>query len=159
MRVVAGGAHRHDSVRRGLAALGAAVARVLVHDAARPLVLPGDIRRLLDAVAAHGAAALGHPVTDSVREESGGRVARSLDRRHVWQVQTPQGARRELLERAYGSLDPAAESATEPTDEIALLRGAGVDVTLVEGSRENVKITLPGDLELAEFLLARRGTT
>jgi 2-C-methyl-D-erythritol 4-phosphate cytidylyltransferase len=150
-RVVAGGDRRQDSVRRGLVSLGGAVGFVLVHDAARPLATESDVVRTMDAVREWGAAAIGHPVTDSVKEEREGRVIRSLDRARVWQVQTPQGASRELLERAYSS--PASEL---HTDEVSLLEAAGVTVRLVSGSRDNIKLTHPADLDLAEFYLARQ---
>ncbi|MBN1441829.1 MAG: 2-C-methyl-D-erythritol 4-phosphate cytidylyltransferase [Planctomycetes bacterium] len=150
--VVEGGARRQDSVRRGLEALGPQVRWVLVHDAARPLVRREDVAELMEAVCACGAAVLGHPVTDSVKEEAGGVIRRGLDRDHIWQVQTPQAAARHLLERAYRELP--AESAF--TDEVSLLEGIGIHPRLVLGSRDNIKVTLPGDLELAEFLLRRR---
>jgi 2-C-methyl-D-erythritol 4-phosphate cytidylyltransferase len=150
--VVGGGARRQDSVRRGLEALGPGVRWVLVHDAARPLVRREDVIDLMAAVCECGAAVLGHPVTDSVKEEAGGAIRRGLDRDHIWQVQTPQAAARDLLERAYRELPEDAPF----TDEVSLLEGIGVRPRLVLGSRDNLKVTLPGDLELAEFLLRRR---
>lgn len=152
LAVVAGGTSRQESVQNGLRSLSGFVRWALVHDAARPLVLPADVERVMEAIRVHGAAALGYPVTDSVKEESGGWVRRGLDREHVWQVQTPQGGVVDELLRAYEALSPGEVR----TDEVALLEGAGVSVKLVLGSRENMKVTLPGDEELAEYLLARR---
>jgi 2-C-methyl-D-erythritol 4-phosphate cytidylyltransferase len=166
--VVPGGARRQDSVLEGLRALSrshdAAPARshdpaaagpvtfVLVHDAARPLILAADVRRVLDAVKARGAAAIGTPSHDSVKRARDGVIVEDLPREEVWTVQTPQGARLDVLEAAY-----VKGSATDWTDEASALRAAGVPVTIVEGSRENLKITRPGDEALAEaILLARR---
>jgi 2-C-methyl-D-erythritol 4-phosphate cytidylyltransferase len=151
-QVVAGGERRQDSVRRGLERFWSELEWALVHDAARPLVRVEDVRRVMAAIEAHGAAAIGYPSTDSVRWEEEGEARQSLDRRRVWQVQTPQGARCELFRCAYD----ACTAAGEHTDEVSLLAAAGVRVRLVEGSRENVKVTLPGDELLAEFYLARR---
>lgn len=154
-RVVAGGERRQDSVRRGLAAFGPGVTRVLVHDAARPLVRGPDVEALMAAVEDHGAAVLGYPATDSVKEGADGVVLRSLDRGRIWLVQTPQGADRSLLEGAYAAAPPDVEF----TDEVALLEGQGCAVRLVEGARDNIKVTHPGDQEIAEFLLSRRRRT
>lgn len=152
--VVAGGAERQDSVRAGLARLSPSVEHVLVHDAARPLVRRDEVEKVAAAIFEHGAAAIGHPATDSlhaVLAPDDPRVERRLERARVWQVQTPQGSRRDLLERAYERPDSGRH-----TDEVSLLVATGVDVRLVAGSAENIKVTHPGDLELAEFLLRRR---
>lgn len=148
--LVEGGPRRQDSVERGFAALTGGVRWVLVHDAARPLIQPGDIEKVIAGVREAGAAALGHPATDSLKEEEGGLIARDLPRRRVWMVQTPQGASVDLLRRAF---DEAKRSSREATDEAGLLSAIGVPVRLVEGKRTNIKITFPADLALAEILL------
>jgi 2-C-methyl-D-erythritol 4-phosphate cytidylyltransferase len=107
---------------------------------------------VLDAVRARGAAAIGYPATDSIKEEREGKVLRGLDRDHVWQVQTPQGAAVRLLRKAYETTPPDVLK----TDEVALLETIGVEIHLVRGSRENIKVTVPGDEEVAELLLNRR---
>ena len=150
--LAAGGASRQESVKLGFDAIGEACDWILVHDAARPLIETADVRRLMAVVCEHGAAALGHPATDSVKLESAGLSERCLDRDRTWLVQTPQGASVENFRKAY-SLVPAGE---EFTDELALLEAAGISARLVEGSRENIKVTLPGDDELALFFLSRR---
>jgi 2-C-methyl-D-erythritol 4-phosphate cytidylyltransferase len=150
--VVPGGTRRQDSVLEGLRALEGSVTFVLVHDAARPLIQAGDARRVLDAVKARGAAAVGTPSHDSVKRARDGVIIEDLPREEVWTVQTPQGARLDVLEAAY-----VKGAATDWTDEASALRAAGVPVAIVEGSRENLKITRPGDEKLAEaILLARR---
>jgi 2-C-methyl-D-erythritol 4-phosphate cytidylyltransferase len=151
--VVAGGARRQDSVRLGLDTLSPEAHWVLVHDAARPLVDPGDVQKVIAAVREAGAAVLGHPATDSVKEEKEGFVLGDLPRGRIWLVQTPQGASRELLGRAYEAQDQG-----EVTDEAGLLSRAGARVRLVLGKRTNIKITFPEDLALAELILKNSRT-
>ena len=156
LSIAVGGASRLESVTNGLAALGESVAWVLVHDAARPLLRREDARRCVDTLLKEGTAVLGHPAGDSVKEIDSGRIPRILRdvrRSAVWLVQTPQGASRRVLEEAL--LEAAGEGACV-TDEASLLERANVRAVLVEGARDNIKITYPDDLALAEFLLARR---
>ena len=161
-RVVEGGGCRRDSVSNGLQALSPECRHVLVHDAARPLIRPDKVREAIDGMRAHGAVAVGFPSLDSVKvveAEQAGRdafVERNVPRDLVWLVQTPQGARVELLRAA---LDDGKRSGFKGTDEASFLERLDCRVYLVEGSRENIKITFPEDLELAEFLLRRRDAT
>ena len=149
--VVAGGKRRQDSVKAGLAALGPEIEVVLVHDGARPLISRELIRRCLAAVAKDGAAIAAVPVKDTLKKgKADGSVESTIDRRDLWQAQTPQGARRELLERAFRE-----NGEREVTDESSLLEQAGIPVTLVAGAEENLKITRIEDLEVAERLLNR----
>lgn len=152
IEVVPGGARRQDSVRIGLERFWDDLDIALVHDAARPLVRLEDARRVVEAVREHGAAAIGYPATDSIKWEEGGLADRDLDRRRVWQVQTPQGASCEHLRAAYAALTDDEGK----TDEVALLEGIGIHARLVEGSRDNLKVTMPGDEEVAERVLRRR---
>jgi 2-C-methyl-D-erythritol 4-phosphate cytidylyltransferase len=161
LEVVPGGERRQDSVRLGLESLATpgpgegagAVEHVLVHDAARPLLLVADARRVLAAVREHGAAVIGWPSFDSVKRVQDGTIIAELPRDEVWTVQTPQGARLADLLAAYRQA-----GARECTDEASALRAIGIRVVLVEGSRENLKITRPGDEALAARILAgRRG--
>ena len=153
LSILAGGDSRQESVRNGVEALSEGSRWILVHDAARPLLDPGDVRHLMEAVREHGAAALGYPATDSVKIEAAGISERGLDRDHIWCVQTPQGASVENFSAAYSH----ARGGEQHTDELALLESAGISARLVEGSRENIKVTVPGDDELARFYLSRRG--
>ncbi len=151
--VVAGGKRRQDSVKAGLEALDERVEMVLVHDGARPLVSAELIRRCLQAAVSDGAAIAAVPVKDTLkRGDSRGKVEATVDRRFLWQAQTPQVVRRKLLERAYRE-----NGDEETTDESSLLEKAGIPVTLVLGDEENLKITRPEDLVVAEKLLADRG--
>jgi 2-C-methyl-D-erythritol 4-phosphate cytidylyltransferase/2-C-methyl-D-erythritol 2,4-cyclodiphosphate synthase len=151
-RAVAGGASRADSVRNGLAALPPCEV-VLVHDAARPFASGGLVARVAEAAARDGAALAARPVTDTVKRAAGPgeppRVAATLDRRELWLAQTPQGFRRDLLERAFAVAGPAASTAT---DECALVEALGAPVTLVPGEPGNFKITSPEDVARARAL-------
>jgi 2-C-methyl-D-erythritol 4-phosphate cytidylyltransferase/2-C-methyl-D-erythritol 2,4-cyclodiphosphate synthase len=146
-QVVAGGERRQDSVAAGVRATSAAV--VLVHDAARPLVSA----RLVDAVAAaareHGAAIPVLPVADSIRHVEHGLVTGIVPRDDLRAAQTPQAARRELLEHA---LETYAGGAETFTDEAEILARDGVEVAVVDGEPANLKITVPEDLVLARAL-------
>jgi 2-C-methyl-D-erythritol 4-phosphate cytidylyltransferase len=155
---VPGGAVRSESVRLALAAagLGGDDSLVLVHDAARPLLTAEIARETLAAAGRDGvdAAVAATPVTDTIKQaDAGGRVLRTLDRAGLWAVQTPQVFRRGALRRA---LDVPAEVLAEATDDAWLVERAGGCVAIVSAPRENLKVTTPLDLELAELLLARR---
>ena len=150
-RAVAGGETRAESVRRGLDSLsGEEVGIVAVHDGVRPFVTPEEIDRTVREAEEHGAAILAAPAVETVKEVEGGCVVRTHERARLWQAQTPQCFRYELLCRAYEQ--PGALSA-EVTDCSALVERLGVPVRVVEGGAHNVKITTPRDFELAEVLL------
>jgi 2-C-methyl-D-erythritol 4-phosphate cytidylyltransferase len=156
VKAVEGGAVRSESVRRALAAAGPGDP-VLVHDAARPLVtaaLAKDVIAALEGDADAQAAIAATPVKDTVkRVGEGGTVSETLARAGLWAVQTPQVFRRAALERA---LDVSEEVLAEATDDAWLIERAGGRVLVVGASDENLKITTPLDLEVAELLLARR---
>ena len=151
---VAGGTQRSHSVQAALAAARADDV-VLVHDAARPLLTPALIEDCLAAIADGGcdAAIAAAPVTDTVKECDGETVVRTLDRSRLWAVQTPQAFRREALERA---LDQDDEIVGAATDDAALIEALGGTVRLVRAPRENLKVTTPFDLRVAELLLRER---
>jgi 2-C-methyl-D-erythritol 4-phosphate cytidylyltransferase len=152
---VAGGETRSESVRRALAA--APGDPVLVHDAARPLVtsrLAEAVIAALEADPGADAAIAAAPVTDTVKRVGRDRIVReTLDRDELWAVQTPQVFRRAALERA---LDVEPEILAAATDDASLIERTGGRVIVVQSSPENLKVTTPLDLELAELLLARR---
>jgi 2-C-methyl-D-erythritol 4-phosphate cytidylyltransferase len=150
--IVAGGAERGDSVWNGLAALPAEIDRVLVHDGARPLVTRGVIDRVLAACGDAGAIAA-VPVTDTIKSVDGeGRITGTPERATLWQAQTPQGFPRAALVAAYRRA--RAEGALATDDAAVYERWAGA-VRVVPGAAENLKVTRPGDLEVAEVLLRR----
>jgi len=149
---VVGGAERSLSVKAALAASSGDP--VLVHDAARPLLTAELAQACLDALDARDldAAIAAAPVTDTIKEAGADHVvARTLDRSRLWAIQTPQAFRRAALERALGQPDEVVAAAT---DDAALVEALGGRVGIVEAPRENLKITTPLDLALAERLLA-----
>ena len=153
---VRGGAVRSESVRLALAAAGEGPEAdlVLVHDAARPLLSPTLAASVLAAVEEQGtdAAIAAARMTDTVKRAGADRrVRETLERSELWAVQTPQVFRRSALERA---LEVPAEVLAQATDDAWLLERAGATVLVVEAPRENLKITTPLDLAMAELLLA-----
>ncbi|HIU19898.1 MAG TPA: 2-C-methyl-D-erythritol 4-phosphate cytidylyltransferase [Candidatus Limiplasma stercoravium] len=154
LKVVCGGAERQQSVAAGLDALPADAEAVLVHDGARPLLRQQTVRRVLESVALHGTGIAAVPLVDTVkRAQADGCVLETPDRESLYAVQTPQGFRVAWLRQAH---EQARREGYLATDDAALLERAGLDVYLCEGERENLKITQPLDLTLAELLLAGR---
>ena len=151
---VAGGAARSQSVREALRASGDGDP-VIVHDAARPLARTALFERALAELESSGADAViaARPVADTIKEvgPDGRSVSRTLDRAGLWAVQTPQVFRREALERAL--LDADDELLRVATDDAWLVERAGGVVRVVEADPENIKVTTPTDLRLAELVL------
>ncbi len=155
--VVEGGSERAHSVFNVLQSLtGQADPEdwVLVHDAARPCVRPDSIARLIATTSAspHGAI-LAAPVADTLKQESAGRIMRTVSRRHLWQAHTPQLFRLGLLHRALGEALTAGDTVT---DEASAVERLGMQPLIVPDARDNIKITQPEDLPLAEFILSRQ---
>jgi len=155
VRVVEGGDNRQESVSHALAALPARNEDiVLVHDAVRPLIDAATIERTIDAVDLHGAAIVGLPAVDTIKQVErtahGALVVSTIPREFVVLAQTPQGFRFGILQRAYAE---ATADGFIGTDESSVVERAGQAVAVVPGSQVNLKITKPGDLELAEFYL------
>jgi 2-C-methyl-D-erythritol 4-phosphate cytidylyltransferase len=149
-RVVTGGATRSDSVRRGLAEVPVDIPLILVHDAARPLSSVELWRQVIAALEAGADAAIpAVALSDTVKQVTDlGRLV-TLDRSKLVAVQTPQGFRAEVLRQVHSTRAQA-------TDDAALVEAAGGLVELVDGSPDNLKITSPSDLVVAEALIAAR---
>ncbi len=155
--VVVGGDTRQASVRAGLAAVSSTIDKVLVHDGARPLVRPEDVRRGMRVVEPGRAAVLATPVVDTIKHvDERGQVTRTLDRSSLWAAQTPQFAMLKDLQKAHME---AERFAVVATDDTALLERSGVAVIVVPGYADNFKITSPGDLARAEAILRHREPT
>lgn len=151
--VIAGGVRRQDSVKAGLDHLGTNSCIVLVHDGARPLVSQELISSCLAQAENHGAAIAAIPVKDTLKKAGeNALISTTIDRRDLWQAQTPQAARLSLLHGAY-----AKAGELDFTDEASLLEHAGYPVKLVAGAETNIKITRPEDLALAQTLLRQNG--
>src|SRR5580692_820813 len=158
VEVVEGGDNRQESVVHALAVIEAEPDDVvLVHDAVRPLIDAATIDRTIDAVIEHGAAIVGLPAVDTIKQVErtahGALVVSTIPREFIVQAQTPQGFRFSLLESAFAE---ATADGFVGTDEASVVERAGHSVAVVPGSQVNLKITQPGDLELAEFYLRQR---
>jgi 2-C-methyl-D-erythritol 4-phosphate cytidylyltransferase len=158
VRVVEGGDNRQESVSHALAALAADPDDVvLVHDAVRPLIDAATIDRTIDAVIEFGAAIVGLPAVDTIKQVErtahGALVTSTIPREFVVLAQTPQGFRFGLLQEVFAE---ATADGFVGTDEASVVERAGLPVAVVPGSQVNLKITQPGDLELAEFYLRQR---
>lgn len=148
VETVPGGDSRAASVRAGLAALdGRGVTRVLIHDGARPLVAPGLIDRVLDALADGPAAAPALPVTDALWRGADGLVRGVEPRDGLWRAQTPQGFRFDAIRAAH------AAHAGDAADDVAVACAAGLPVAIVPGDETNLKITMAEDFAHAERLV------
>jgi 2-C-methyl-D-erythritol 4-phosphate cytidylyltransferase len=154
--VVAGGPTRQASVAAGLRALPPDLGYVAVHDASRPLAASGAVDRMLGLLLETGAAGVvpGIPVVDTIRRvDPAQRSTGLVDRDQLRAMQTPQLFDREVLERAHRL---ALRDGVEAIDEVALVELAGHRVQVMPGDPENLKVTTPLDLALAETLLTRR---
>jgi 2-C-methyl-D-erythritol 4-phosphate cytidylyltransferase len=157
LTVVPGGEDRQASAYNGIRALSEHCAGILIHDGARPLVRPVEVRAGMRAVRPGVAALLAAPVVDTIKvTDADGKVVRTLDRASLWAAQTPQFATARELRRAHA--DAVRNPWPRATDDAALLERAGLDVMVVEASPDNFKVTLPNDLMRADALLAERET-
>jgi len=152
IRVIAGGERRQDSVRFGVeAADGADV--VVVHDAVRPFVRQEWISQVIDRSINNDGAIVALSVSDTLKKVVDGRISETIPRDNIWQAQTPQAFRRELLMEVYASVD---WENVHVTDEAQLLEIAGKSVAIVPGSSENFKITTQDDWSKAEVIWEQR---
>lgn len=151
VRLVSGGIRRQDSVLNGLKSLDARTKIVLIHDGARPLVSKELITACYNTARQDGAAIAAVPVKDTLKRATPEQtVAVTVNREDLWQAQTPQAARYDLLVKAYQQNGDA-----DVTDESTLLERAGIPVTIVEGAETNIKITRPEDLILAQTIMQK----
>jgi 2-C-methyl-D-erythritol 4-phosphate cytidylyltransferase len=152
VRVVEGGNSRQQSVSNALASLAADTDLVAVHDAVRPFIEIETIHKVFDEAAATGAAIVGVPVMDTVKQVSQGtgrvKIRGTLQREKLVLAQTPQVFRYELLVRAF---ELAQKDGFTGTDESSLVERLDVEVGVVLGSDRNIKITKPGDMDLAHL--------
>lgn len=152
----AGGATRQESVRRGLDRLDPDCEIVAIHDGARPFVSSSLIDRCIEEAYRVGAVVIGVPVRDTIKVVSEEHWVQATPARNMlWEIQTPQVFRKEIIVQAH---DWGDRQALEATDDSTLVEQIGKPVFLLEGERTNIKITVPEDLLLAEALL-RDGRT
>ncbi|MCC7174859.1 MAG: 2-C-methyl-D-erythritol 4-phosphate cytidylyltransferase [Bryobacterales bacterium] len=152
VRMVEGGDTRQQSVENALAAIGAGVELVAVHDAVRPFIEPSTIERVIREAAESGAAIVGIVPVDTVKQVRRNKIHGTLTRDRLVLAQTPQVFRHDLLRRAFAK---AREDGFTGTDESSLVeRLEQVEVSVVAGSDRNIKITKPSDMDLARLFLA-----
>jgi 2-C-methyl-D-erythritol 4-phosphate cytidylyltransferase len=159
VRVLRGGATRQESVARALAEVAADTELVMVHDAVRPLVTREMVERVIKEARACGAAIVGVPATDTIKEvkraslpKDVALITATIHRERIVMAQTPQAFRTALIKEAFAR---AAQDGAAASDEASLVERLGEEVRVVHGSERNLKITRPGDLELARFYLAQ----
>lgn len=150
VELVVGGEHRQESVRNGLAQVSSGMELVAVHDAVRPFVSVELIGKVIGAAAETGAAILGIPPVDTIKQVHRTIIRSTLPRDHIVLAQTPQVFRVELLRRAYEQVE---QDGFVGTDEASLVEHLDVEVTVVLGSDRNIKITRPSDMALARLFL------
>lgn len=150
-RLQAGGATRQQSVQCGLTRLPSDADLVLIHDGARPFVSQKLLERCIAAAAEKGAVVVGLPARDTIKSVSADAWVQSTpERKTLWEIQTPQAFRRDLIVAAH---ERAARDGLEATDDAMLAEHAGHPVFVLEGERFNFKITVPEDVWLAELLI------
>ncbi len=157
IELVVGGEHRQQSVENALKAVSAADDDiVLVHDAVRPFVTAEIIQDVIEAAKKYGAAIAGLPAVDTVKQvertSEGAIIKATIPRASIVLAQTPQGFRYGVIKKVF---DEAAADGFTGTDEASLAERSGHEVAVVMGSAKNIKITSPGDMELAEFYLGK----
>ena len=149
-----GGRERCDSVRNALQSLPEETKAVFIHDCARPLIRPDTLVALRKALTDHPAVALAHPVTDTIKfteaTSCGAFVMKSVDRQHLWAMETPQVFEFNLIQKAHSHVQ---EKNIKVTDDVSAVEALGQPVRLLDPGYPNPKITTPNDLMLTEGLL------
>ncbi|KAG6710323.1 hypothetical protein I3842_06G177700 [Carya illinoinensis] len=146
------GKERQDSVYSGLQAVDSSSELVCIHDSARPLVSTGDIEKVLKDGWLNGAAVLGVPVKATIKEaNSQSFVVRTLDRKTLWEMQTPQVIKPDLLKKGFELVN---RGGLEVTDDVSIVEHLKHPVYITEGSYTNIKVTTPDDLLLAERIMS-----
>lgn len=149
--ILPGGAERHLSVKAGLDAVPADCDVIAIHDGARPLVDVSQISRCIEAARRKGAVTCARRMTETMkRADAEGRITGSIERVDAWIMETPQIFRREIIRQAY---EAVLRDGVLVTDEVSAVQHLGEPVFVVENSTANPKITLPGDLAVAERFL------
>lgn len=149
-KIVEGGEERWESVQNAFSALSDSDRLVLIHDAVRPFVRPGQIDAVIAAAEEHGAATLAAKISNTVKRAADGLAYETVDRKNLWSIQTPQVFKRDLLEKAMRQAQKAKDFGT---DECYIVEKVKHTVKLVESSDWNLKITTPEDLKIAEKIM------
>ncbi|WP_110925980.1 2-C-methyl-D-erythritol 4-phosphate cytidylyltransferase [Bacillus massiliglaciei] len=153
-KLAAGGSERQESVSNGLAYAEEEI--IMVHDGARPFINQEQIRLLAEAATAKAGAILAVPVKDTIKRAAGTSVMETVERSSLWAVQTPQAFRASVLKEAH---QKAEEDHFLGTDDASLLERLQLDVVIIEGNYDNIKITTQEDLYFAEAILQKKELT
>lgn len=152
--LVEGGNSRAESVRKGISAVSNKSKYLAIHDGARPLITVEEIERVVESAFETGASTLGVPVKDTIKIVDGyNKIESTPLRSQLRAVQTPQVFERELYQFA---LENADDNAVNFTDDCSLIENMGGEVEVVKGNEENIKLTTPVDVIIAESILAAR---
>jgi len=151
-RPVIGGAERQDSVYSALKSISSPHPYVLVHDGVRPFLSQSLITRCIGAIEGHDGAIVAVPPKDTIKQGGDNIVIRTLDRSALWLVQTPQAFKADTLLRAYQS---AMSEGVYSTDDSALVERMGGRIAIVTGYYENIKVTTPDDIAIADAIIKR----
>src|SRR5262245_59691397 len=150
-RLQTGGATRQQSAKRGLEKLGADTDIVIIHDGARPSVSASLIDRSVEAASEKVAVVVGVAARDTIKVVGpDGRIQSTPERSSLWEIQTPQVFRRDLIVTAH---EQAEKDGSQVTDDAMVVERTGTPVFVLEGERTNLKITVPEDVWLAEMLI------
>ena len=152
-RVVSGGKHRQDSVFNGLKSIDSNIDIVLIHDGARPFVKSQKIDQIIRACQKDGSTILALPIKETIKRVEKGKVITTLDRSKIWSVQTPQAFPYKVILDAYKK---AKKDKFIATDDSLLVERVGIEVRVIEGDNDNIKITTIQDLEMAEYLVGSK---
>ena len=155
-KIIEGGKERQDSVLNGAESLGNCDEEdiIIIHNGSNPFVSAGEISACISAAREHGAAACAFPLKDTIKKVKGGFAEQTLDRKDVWQMQTPQCARYGILKEAFSH---ALKNNAHHTDDAAMVEALGKKVKIVPCSARNFKVTTPEDLEMATRMISGAG--
>ncbi|MBI2661288.1 2-C-methyl-D-erythritol 4-phosphate cytidylyltransferase [Candidatus Woesearchaeota archaeon] len=156
--IVIGGIERQDSVYNGLMSIKNGKNNddnniILVHNGSNPLVKENEIIECIENARIYGAAVVGFPVKDTLKEAKENIIVKTIDRTNLWQMQTPQAIQYGLFIKAF---ENAKKNNLKFTDDVALVEAIGHKVKIVQCSNENIKITTPEDLKIAEGIMMKR---
>jgi len=152
-RIVKGGRERQDSVRHGINVLEGDHNIIIIHDGVRPFITEEIVQAAFVEASREKAVTVGVPVKDTVKSVDGrGWVAETLDRNRLWLIQTPQAFTRDVIKKAY---EDAYRDNYYGTDDASLVERIGINVKVIHGSYDNIKITTKNDLVLAEILIKK----
>ena len=152
IKVISGGKERYNSVKNGLDILENQNGIVLIHDVARPFFSENLIKRVIEGAEKYGACVPSVEVKDTLKQIDGDFVVKTLDREKIFAVQTPQGFKVEIIKKAYRE---AERKNVFGSDDAILVERMGIKVYSVDGEQENIKITYPVDLKIAEIMVEK----